>query len=247
MKYILFFVSLAVILFSAWVSAPQFWYPLGGMSQADISNMYYSAITPAGFTFAIWSVIYLSWIIVSILILWLPFRSFIKKTFPFLLIEDVSKKIIFLFSIAIVTSALWLIPWSYNSIGLSLCIMLFLLATLKYLFHKTRKSQPLLRWSVDLFLGWIHIATVANVTVFLLYVGFSGWNIPEVYWAIAILGLAFLLTMYYQYRYHTYIISLVFIWTMLGEWVAHPAPFQRYAVMIYSIIIFLSMFIFRKQ
>lgn len=98
-------------------------------------------------------------------------------------------------------------------------------------------SHSCVRYGVDLTLGWINIATVANITIWLLSIGFTGANIPELYWAIGVLGLALALTMYYQLRYQTYIISMVFLWTMLGEWIAHTSLEQRVAVGIYSLII----------
>jgi hypothetical protein len=89
---------------------------------------------------------------------------------------------------------------------------------------------------VELTLWWINIATVANITIWLLSIGFTGGSIPEIYWAIGVLGLALILTLYYQFRYHAYIIPLVFIWAMIGEWIAHPILEQRIAVITYIII-----------
>lgn len=63
MHFLLLLISLLTIAFTSLVSIPGSPYLIGGMTQADISNMYPTAITPAGITFAIWSVIYLSWII----------------------------------------------------------------------------------------------------------------------------------------------------------------------------------------
>lgn len=105
----------------------------------------------------------------------------------------------------------------------------------------TRNSPKALRHSVELTLGWINIATVANITIYLVSVGFTGGNIPEIYWAIGILGLACLLTAYYQCRYHTYIISLVFLWTLFGVWVAHTSFDQRVAVLIFGAVTVINM------
>ena len=231
MRYLILLVSLVVIAFSTWASAPFFWFPLGGMSQKDISDMYASAITPASFTFSIWSLIYLSWIIVGLVI---AFSKWKKWTW-------ISEKAIIPLSLAIGITAIWLVPWSYNWIGVSLVIMLILLGTLKYTFHLTRKDSWLVRSSVELFIGWINIATVANITVWLLYSGFTGWNIPEVYWAIGVLGLACLLTLYYQYRYHAYFVSLVFLWAMFGEWFAQTNMLQRNFIIGYGIVVIFMM------
>jgi hypothetical protein len=130
--------------------------------------------------------------------------------------------VILSFSSAIVLTALWLIPWGMNMIGVALIIMIAILATLKYAYKISRSEHPLLRWSIELTLGWIHIATVANVTIWLVYMGFTGGGIPEVYWAIGVIGLAWLLTLYYQLRFRAYIISLVFLWAVIGIWYGQP-------------------------
>ncbi len=227
MKYLFFIVVLVTIVFTTLVSIPGSPYLIGGMTQADISNLYPTAITPAGITFSIWSIIYLMWIITSVMII-------LKK------IEITKKQSIF-YSLSVLLTAFWLVPWGYQMMGTALILMLIILGSLKYTFHLTRKSHPVLRSSVELTLGWINIATVANITVWLISLGFTGWNIPEVYWAIGILWLALLLTTYYQCRYKTYIISIVFLWTMLGEWIAHPILEERVAVGIYCCVVIINM------
>ncbi len=245
LRYIPLLVAVLVIGFTSWASIPSFGYPLGGYSQADISNMYPTAITPAGFTFSIWSLIYLSWLIAGVYIARLPLTSLTQKLFgkiPFFSKgETVSDKALIGFSLAMALTAVWLIPWGNNMIGLALIIMLVLLASLKYTFFQTRNVPLAFRSSVELFLGWINIATVANITVWFVSLGFTGGNIPVQIWAVGVLGLACILTLFYQLRYGTYIISLVFLWTMLGEWVAHPDMTQRFGVVVYAILVIVAM------
>ena len=216
MQYLLLIISLITIGFTTLVSIPGSPYLIGGMTQADISNMFPSAITPAGITFSIWSLIYLSWIIAGV------YLAFFQKKK-----ENMDTRTIIPFSSAIALTGVWLIPWGNLWIGTSLIVMIVILALLKYTFHQTRIAQSPLKYSVELTLGWINIATVANVTIWLLSIGYTGSGIPEIYWAIGVLGLALGLTVYYQIRYRAYIISLVFLWTMLGEWIAHDSPVQR--------------------
>ncbi len=247
MKYIPLIIALFTIGFTSLVSIPDSPYLIGGMTQADISNMFPSAITPAGITFAIWSIIYLSWILAGLALSGLPVTSLTKRYFPkivpYLTDKETSKRAMLSFSVAISLTGVWLIPWGNLYIGIALIIMLIILGFLKLTFHLTRKSSWLVRSSVELTLGWINIATVANITIWLMYIWFTGGGISEIYWAIWVLGLALLLTAYYQCRYKTYIISLVFLWTMVGEWIAHPVLEQRVAVAIYSLVIIINMII----
>lgn len=66
-RYAFLFVIIAVIAFSFAVSIPGSPFLINGMTQKDISDQFFTAITPAGFTFSIWSVIYLSWLILGFL------------------------------------------------------------------------------------------------------------------------------------------------------------------------------------
>ncbi len=239
LRFLPLITAILVIGFTTLVSIPGSPYLIGGMTQADISNMFPTAITPAGITFAIWSVIYLSWILAWLVISWLPVTILTKKYFPKLtqyLSADESKKVKYSFASAIFLTALWLIPWGYQMIGVALIVMLLLLSVLKYAFHHSRKSSPLVKWSIELTLGWINIATVANITIWLVSLGFRWGNISETYWAIGVLGLALILTAYYQCRYRAYIISLVFLWTLYGVWLAHPIVEQRFTVILYAIV-----------
>ena len=168
----------------------------------------------------------------------LPIRGFLEKYSPKLILilldTTTSKTAIISFSSAILLTGVWLIPWGNIWIGTSLIIMIGILSLFKYAFHHTRQSPPLVKMSVELSLGWINIATVANVTIWLLSVGFTGYGISQIYWAIGVLFLALGLTLIYQIRYHSFIISLVFIWTMIGEWIAYENNFQRGFIVLFG-------------
>lgn len=174
MKYIPLIIALFTIGFTSLVSIPDSPYLIGGMTQADISNMFPSAITPAGITFAIWSIIYLSWILAGLALSGLPVTSLMKRYFPkivpYLTDKETSKRAMLSFSVAISLTGVWLIPWGNLYIGIALIIMLMILGFLKLTFHLTRKSSWLVRSSVELTLGWINIATVANITIWLMYI-----------------------------------------------------------------------------
>lgn len=238
MRYLLLIVSLVVIGFTTVVSIPGSLYLIGWVTQADISAKYPTALTPAGFTFAIWSVIYLSWMIVGV---YIAFFSREKK---------LSKNVLTSFTLAITLTAIWLIPWGLDMIWFSLIIMIALLWVLKYSYRISRKEEPLLRWSIDLTLGWIHIATVANVTIWLVSLGYTGGAHPE-YWAIGVIWLAWLLTIYYQIRFRAYIISLVFLWAVAGIAYGQPQSLLHpvlafYHLSIVALMVYTRWFSLRK-
>ena len=49
------------------------------------------------------------------------------------------------------------------------------------------KEQLLIRLPFGIYFGWITVATIANVTVFLVYMGFNGLGIPESIWTVIVL------------------------------------------------------------
>lgn len=238
-KYILLIVSLLTIGFTTLVSIPDSPYLIWGYTQADISSKFATSVTPAGFTFAIWSLIYLSWIVAGLVVAWAPATRLTKRYLPKLAAAIADPRIrtrdALLFSLAIGLTGVWLIPWGYLWIGTSLVVMLAIVSLLAYVFSRTRSSGVIVRSSIELTLGWIIMATALNITIWFRYMGWDIWGPTDLYYAIGALGIILLIVCELQCRYKTYIISGVFLWTMSGEWFAHTLFEQRVAVTIYSI------------
>lgn len=148
-KYIPLISAVVTIVFTAFVSTPGSPLLINGMTQADISNMYPNAITPAGITFSIWTLIYISWIVAGIFIAGLHYR-FMKKSFILKIHEaftkmHLDKKFVISYSSVMFLTGIWLIPWGYNMIGLALIVMFLILATLVYTFIISRDMHPMVR------------------------------------------------------------------------------------------------------
>jgi translocator protein len=232
MRYLLPIIALITIGLTTLVSMPDSPYLIGGMTQADISAMFSTAVTPAGFTFAIWSLIYLSWILAWVYVAFFQERNPKDKSRS---LQD--DKSIAWFSLAILLTFLWLIPWGYLWIGTSLTVMLTILALLVYVFSRTRDTHTILRSSIEITLGWIIMATALNVTVWIRYMGWSiGWP-GDFYYAIVALGVILLIVSELQCRYRTYILSWVFLWTLLWVYIAHPQIEIRWATLIFAVTI----------
>ena len=245
MKYTPLIVAIITILLTSLVSIPGSPFLIGGMTQADISNMFATSVTPAGLTFAIWSVIYLFWILAGLVLSGCLISNFTKKYLPklvpYFMDSHTSKKTMTTFSLGIALTAVWLLPWGNLYIGTALIVMLMILWLLVYTFLYTRKSSIIVRTSVDLIFAWIMMATALNITVWIRYMGWSLGSPSDIYYAIGAYGALLLVVSWLQCKYRTYIISLVFIWTMIGVWVAHPIFEQRVAVDIYTVVILINM------
>lgn len=164
--------------------------PLNGQDTAEISDRFKVYFVPAGYVFSIWSIIYLGWIAFTIFQLQPS-----QKDNPRL------RRLGYLFALSNIANAAWLFCWHYNEFGLSVIVMLTLLGLLiaSYLRLNVNRSDVsrIEYWCVDVlfsvYLGWITVATVANITDWLYFVGWDGFGIPAQTWAVIMLVVASLL------------------------------------------------------
>lgn len=127
---------------------------LGGKSIRELSEKYSNLFTPSNQTFAIWSLIYL--LLTAVLI-----SQFTKK-FKHPILNTP------LFLLSCVLNFSWILFWQFELIGISLLVMIGLLSCLGLINYKLQdQKQWLLNVSFGIYLGWICIATIANVTTFL--------------------------------------------------------------------------------
>jgi len=187
--------------------------PLNGQNTGEISDRFQVYFVPAGYVFAVWGIIYLGWITFSIYQL----RPAQKEN-PRL------RRLGYLFAIGNLANAAWLFTWHYNFFGFGVLVMLSLLGLLiaSYLHLNVNRESvtPAERWSVDvpfsIYLGWITVATVANVTDWLYLVNWNGFGIAAQTWAVIMLGVASLvgLAMALTRRDAAYLFVLV--WSFVG-------------------------------
>jgi hypothetical protein len=164
--------------------------PLNGQNTGEISDRFDVYFVPAGYVFSIWGVIYLGWIAFNLFQL----RPSQKEN-PRL------RRLGYLFALSNLANAAWLFCWHYNLFGLSVIVMLLLLGLLiaSYLRLDVNRSSvgPAEYGSVDVlfsvYLGWITVATVANFTDWLYFVGWDGFGISAQAWAVIMLAVASLL------------------------------------------------------
>lgn len=184
------YTNLLTVLFALAVNILASTLPLNGQNTGEISDRFQVYFVPAGYVFSIWGLIYIGWIAFTIFQLQPS-----QKDNPRL------RRLGYLFAISNLFNAAWLFCWHYNLFGLSVLVMLGLLGLLiaSYLrldVNRLRVSR-MEYWSVDVlfsvYLGWITVATVANITDWLYYIGWDGFGIPAEAWAVIMLVVASLL------------------------------------------------------
>jgi hypothetical protein len=187
--------------------------PLNGQNTGEISDRFQVYFVPAGYVFAIWGVIYLGWIAFIIF----QFRPSQKEN-PRL------RRLGYLFAISNIFNAAWLFCWHYNRFGLSVLVMFTLLGLLiaSYLCLNVNRSAvgPLEFWSADIlfsvYLGWITVATVANIADWLYLVGWDSFGIPAQAWAVIMLAVACLLGLAMALTRRDAAYLSVLVWAFVG-------------------------------
>jgi len=161
--------------------------PLNGQNTGEISDRFQVYFVPAGYVFAIWGIIYIGWIAFTIF----QFRADQKESLRL-------RKLGYLFALSGIFNAAWLFCWHYNQFGLSVLIMLGLLGLLIASYLRLDVNRVSVstaeRWSVDIpfsiYLGWITVATVANITDWLYLVEWNGFGISAPAWAVIMIIVA---------------------------------------------------------
>lgn len=193
--------------------------PINGRTPGEISDSFPSLVTPAGYVFAIWGLIYLGLIAFAI-----------YQAAPSRADDPQLRAVGWLFVLSCFFNSAWIFLFHYGQYAATELVMLGLLGSLIaiYLRLGTGRSAPAdraealaLRLPFSLYLGWITIATIANTTILLLDIGWGGWGLPPEFWAVLVLlaGAGINAAVAHRHRDPAYL--GVFIWAYAGIIAAH--------------------------
>jgi hypothetical protein len=129
-----------------------------------------------------------------------------------------------LFALSNLANATWLFCWHYNLFGLSVLVMLTLLSLLTASYVRLNVNREAVSrseyWSVDIlfsvYLGWITVATVANITDWLYFIGWDGFGISDQTWAVIMLAVASVLGLAMALTRRDVAYLLVLTWAFAG-------------------------------
>ncbi|WP_068774712.1 TspO/MBR family protein [Paenibacillus sp. FJAT-26967] len=192
--------------------------PINGMTPGDVSDRYPTLVTPAGYVFSIWSVIYIG------LIGFIVYQAR-RDTGSRPPVERIS----YWFILSCALNITWIFVWHHLLIGWSVVVMIALLVTLISLYHRIRYGREsraigeywLVQVPFSLYLAWICVATIVNVTVFLKNSGWDGWGISSESWAVILLIFATGLALTFSFKRKDVPFAIVFIWAFIGIGAEH--------------------------
>ncbi len=217
------------------------------LTMQEISELHYNYFTPAPYTFIIWGVIYLAFIVYGVYQL-LPAQSNLA----------VLNVLAWPMTIANILCSVWIVLFASNQISGSLVIMMMILVSAMVLFFRAEKYRASYTWFLfpfSLFFGWISVATIANFSVWLAAVNWSGGPLSLSTWTIIMMVIAFIAAVVMCVSFNSKVYPLVIVWAITGICVANVTanPVISYAAIILVIILltwliaYFSLKVFHKK
>lgn len=198
--------------------------PINGYNTGELSDLYPNYFVPAGLTFSIWGVIYIFLIIFVI-------YQFTSTKFSEVKHHHYLARISFFFFYSCIANISWILLWHHRLIFFSVLIMISLLVSLIYIYTRLEiglRSVPTKKkWMVhvpfSIYLGWITVATIANITALLVDIGWNGFNIPGTIWAVIMIFVATMVGSKVFSDRKDYAYVVVLIWAFLGIFIKRNA------------------------
>ncbi len=204
--------------------------PLNGVNTGQLSDEIPNLFVPAGLTFAIWGLIYAMLLGYAIAGLVAAFgKSGTVRGSTLWSAADG-----WIFSINAALNTAWIFAWHWRMVGLSLVLMLGILLTLLMLLERGYKANAAYKaaggpstggqkalgfflWRpILVYLGWICVATIANVTALLVTAGWNGFGIPELWWTVLVIAVGAMVGLYLVLMRGAVSSGLVVIWAYAG-------------------------------
>ena len=188
---------------------------INGNDVGSLSDQYNSLFTPAGYTFAIWGFIYLGLTYQSIYFVKCAFsqkreNDFIVKAGPWVILANLA-------------NSAWLWFWLNEEIGTSVILLLaitffLLIAVLRLNMEKWDAPVNYMAgvwWPIDLYIGWVSVASIANLSIYLKTIGWSA-GLSEVGWTVTMILVAFTLNVFMVISRNMREFAVVGIWALMG-------------------------------
>ena len=186
---------------------------IGGQDTAAVSDKYPTLVTPAGYVFAIWGIIYF------LLGVFVVYSALPKQRS-----SGYVERIGWLFVLSSVFNIAWIFVWQSEILAVSVALIIGYLLTLIAIYLRLnigKAKVPLgerlaVHVPFSVYLGWLSIATIANITITLVAYGWDGFGVAPEIWAVIIVAVALLLTVLMLGIRKDIAYALVVIWALVG-------------------------------
>lgn len=187
--------------------------PLNGLTTGEISDSFNVYFVPAAYVFSIWGVIYLA-----------LFAYAIYQLLPSQRGNPRLRRTGWLFVVSSVLNSAWIFCWHYEQFALSVLVMLALLVSLVGIYVRlgvgktavTRAEKWLVHLPFSIYLGWITVATIANITILLDYVNWNGWGVAPEIWTGIMLAAGVVIGLLIAITRRDMAYLLVLVWAFAG-------------------------------
>jgi translocator protein len=201
--------------------------PFFGRGTGEVSSLYPTLVTPAGYVFAIWGLIYVGLLAYTVAQFTAPVAS-----------DTLPDRLAWPLIVSCVANVTWLLLWHSLNIYLTVIAMLVLLCSLIVAYRiahdRDRVSRSTLElWAVrvplGLYLGWVSVATIANVSNALVAAQWRGWGLPPQWWGVIVLVVGAALAITALVREADGVFAAVFVWAFFGIAAATGSDLVRVA------------------
>lgn len=177
--------------------------PLNGYTTGDVAHLYDVLIVPAGYTFSIWSLIYIG------LFIWLICFS-LKK-------HEISQSAFVTFIISCIFNIAWIFAWHYlfNGIAVIIITLHFISVLTLYILQGHKKTTKWAQAPFSMYVGWLMVAAIVNILYYLVSVIHISYatQLSYTYLALCIIIIIGISLLFF---WKDWIIQAVFIWSFIG-------------------------------
>jgi hypothetical protein len=193
--------------------------PLNGQTAADIANRFENFFLPANYVFSIWGLIYTGLL-----------AFIVYQALPSQRENPRLRSVGYWFVVSCAANCVWLFLFHYDQFALSTVAMAVLLFSLIVIYRRLRDGSPqvstaekvVARGTFSLYMGWITVATVANVAFVLKAAQWDGFGLSEQTWGVIILIVAGLIAGAFAYLNRDIVYAGVIVWAFVGIIVRWP-------------------------
>ncbi|WP_133274162.1 hypothetical protein [Hymenobacter radiodurans] len=209
-------------------------YPFNGQTMGAVSAQYPTLITPAGYAFSIWGAIFLA---LTIYAVWQLLPAQRHNALP----DTIAVPL----TMASVATAAWVALFAYELIELSVLTMLVILLALIIVYGRARRqvlageASAWVSVPFALYLGWISVASVINITLGLRDMGVQSALNVSVLLAFGLLAIVVALGLIISRAFQEMVYPLVLAWALVAIWVAQRTDYPElgWAALIGAVLV----------